>query len=310
MEYLVGIFFMECVKQTLAVCPFLHDSMYAWDAWISLKGWLRVLDREPMVLDAPNGNKVLLTGDDARQVIGSAMYRAQEYPEFAQHLYSAMTGNKTTALRWATELHKPGTHDPSENSTEQQAIAEELKRREAATAIICSDSADVTGKNTKWWLKYAKAQEKASMIFGRFWASNRLACASWPWKANMRFSGPFTTPDPNRDGVPRMPEAPIMFLSTRLDPITPLRNLYKLKDKYPKSQIVIQEGFGHTATFSGDSPCVKSYAAQFMEDGIRPNWMRRCRARCEAWDVDCVEDPRNATVWQKARPWSGRYLFL
>ena len=60
-------------------------------------------------------------------------------------------------------------------------------------------------------------------------------CAGWPYRAKWAFDGPFQTPPP---GTETGPEAPLLFLSSEFDPVTPLTAVIAMAEHHPHSLVV------------------------------------------------------------------------
>lgn len=206
-----------------------------------------------------------------------------------------MSGNETELLTLALlSGGNPTIQDacPVESSITPNTTAPEFPQLdpaeiEKASAILCGDGEDVTGKSVSWWLQYAQKQESISRVFGRYWTSTRLICSSWPFQANWVFRGPFTSPKPDKSLKPGIPAAPILFLSNRLDPVTPLRAARKMSANHPGSRVVVQEAIGHCTLVSAASNCTRAILADYMDSGVVPNTEISCSVSCGPWDSNC-----------------------
>lgn len=161
---------------------------------------------------------------------------------------------------------------------------------ESGYAIYCIDGDDLSNKTAWGWEDYLHRQQNVSAIGGASVAGIRFDCAKWPFRSAYDFKGPFKTPAPVSKPKPvaDRPEYPILFLSNRLDPITPLTSAREMSKGHPESRIVIQETMGHTALGSeGVSECtmdrVRDYFASDKFPGAKET---SCKAACSPWDPD------------------------
>lgn len=158
---------------------------------------------------------------------------------------------------------------------------------EGEPAYVCGDGSDVTGKDASWWMGYFQQQEQQSRVLGRYWPYTRLICSSWPVKANWRFTGPFTSPAADPSNKPGVPLAPILFLSSRLDPVTPVSAARRMTAGHPGAGIVVQNSVGHCALDSAPSRCTHALVAEYMDTGKVPKGEVTCEVDCGPWDKDC-----------------------
>jgi len=74
------------------------------------------------------------------------------------------------------------------------------------------------------------------------------------------------------------PEAPLLFLSSRFDPVTPLSSAYAMSARHPGSSVMVQESAGHTALHSAQSNCTKLVVQKYFETGEVPMMGKICEA--------------------------------
>lgn len=161
---------------------------------------------------------------------------------------------------------------------------------EAGYAIYCIDGDDLTNKTARGWEEYLHKQQNVSAIGGASLAGTRFDCAKWPFQSAYNFKGPFKTPAPVSKPKPvaGRPHYPILFLSNRLDPITPLSSAREMSKGHPESRIVIQETMGHTALGSGGvSECTKDRVRDYFASDKLPGAKETsCKPACSPWDPD------------------------
>ncbi|KAK5994926.1 Serine protease Hip1-like protein [Cladobotryum mycophilum] len=154
---------------------------------------------------------------------------------------------------------------------------------EAVSAVACSDGDDVTGKDASFW-------------------DNP--------------TGPSRDPSPppaDPKIVADRPAAPLLFLNSRLDPVTPLSAARAMAKGHPGSAVVVQESMGHTALINGPSKCTWDIVSEYLSSGNVPKTETVCETSCGPWDDNC--DPfqlpgekslATRGLLSRARSFSGR----
>lgn len=244
------------------------------------------------------------------------------FEDLANVLASALEGNYS--------LVGPGYRTPPLQEACSIANDTTVGPGDAQQAILCGDAdvADPDGphragkrKGLTYWQNYISSLKSQSSIFGFWWSEIASQCSGWRIRPKWRFAGPFTTPpaDPSlKDGVPA---APVLFTSSRLDPVTPLRNAYAMSDGHPGSAVLIHETVGHCAAFTGWSECFRDAVRAYFDDGIVPENGTACESQtCRPFskDGDCLRPgevvaagvslANVGTAADRRRRWSNRPL--
>ncbi|UKZ76729.1 hypothetical protein TrVFT333_004438 [Trichoderma virens FT-333] len=101
-------------------------------------------------------------------------------------------------------------------------------------------------------------------------------------------------PQPLCDARPRSeplyfarPAAPLLFLSNRLDPVTPLSSARAMAKGHPESGLLIQQSMGHTTWGGGPSRCTWEAVRNYFDDGRIQAKEFDCPADCDPWADDC-----------------------
>ncbi|CAN8098321.1 unnamed protein product [Discula destructiva] len=147
---------------------------------------------------------------------------------------------------------------------------------DAQMAILCGDFRfydpvdQPSGTNYSYWQDYAEKLKQQSPSLGPWWAGISPECAEWRLTPKMGFKGPWTTPpaDPRLDKA--APAAPILFTSTRLDPVTPLANAYRMSNAHPGSAVLVRDNVGHCAISGGWGECFAAAIRAYLDDGVLP----------------------------------------
>ena len=234
-----------------------------------------------------SGPPLVITGSDIRKLIGSTFYKPYDtFRNLANMLDNSMRGNITELFSITA-----GTLPSMEEACVLDP-APDAERPEVGQAVLCSDGDDVTDKDVSWWEDYVNAQINLSEAFGAYWSTNRFSCARWPFRPNWSFKDPFTTPKATTESgkpVPGKPLSPILFLTNRLDPVTPLSAARAMSANHPGSRLIIQEAMGHCSVGNPVyKPCVNGIVAEYFYSGKLPDANETiCTGACDPWATDC-----------------------
>lgn len=166
---------------------------------------------------------------------------------------------------------------------------------DAQIAILCGDAdyADPDGPHQsgkkhgfEYWKNHVETVKNQSSTFGPFWSAIPSSCSGWRVRPKWRFAGPWGTPpaDPGlKEGVP---VAPILFTTSRLDPVTPLHAAYKMSNDHAGSAVLIHETVGHCAAATGWSECFNEHLRAYFDDGIVPANGTVCDTTCKPFSKD------------------------
>uniref|UniRef100_A0A8H7K2G1 Peptidase S33 tripeptidyl aminopeptidase-like C-terminal domain-containing protein n=1 Tax=Bionectria ochroleuca TaxID=29856 RepID=A0A8H7K2G1_BIOOC len=277
-------FWKGCFQAGASICPLANDTNIS-SASRRFWSWVKSLDEQPRSLEGPTGDTVVLTGDDVRRSVGDIFDNPiPGFRDIANTLHRAMAGNETDLFRLAVGRNPlPLFH----NGTSSQLQPVDLSSIDQQYSILCGDGKDVTGKPVSYWMRYAEKQKAMSKLLGSYWVTSRLLCSSWPVRARWLFNGPFKSPKADSRLLPGIPAAPLLFMSTELDPVTPLRAARKMAKGHPGARVVTQEGMGHCALQSSPSNCTRSILAEYFDTGKVPDRDTFCKADCGPWDLNC-----------------------
>jgi hypothetical protein len=279
-------FWEGCYTAGPHLCPFLKSDINAKAAQKRFWGWAKHLDDYPVAMYAPGGGLMALRGEDIRRVIGSALYNPlPQFQPLAVALYEGMAGNLSRIASWVDrEIPKIGD---ACQATQNASTMPELKE-ESAMAVLCGDGLDITGHSIKWWKEYITRQRDQSKLFGDFWSTIRFSCSGWQFRPKWVYRGPFATPKPNsRELYIDRPAAPLLFVSNRLDPVTPLRSARRMAESHPGSAVLVQNSTGHCAWGSAPSKCTWRIVSDYFHLGTVPDKETVCQEDCGPWDQDC-----------------------
>ena len=246
---------------------------------------MKQLDNRPHPYLAADGMPLAITGDDARSIASLALYKPIDlFKSTAEILHEAMNGNMTGIVESITQIQiSPLKQLCQANTTDLSTLG-----ADAPAAIACGDGEDLRGKNAQWWLDYVQYQLNLSQVSGSRWTNIHFPCSSWPIRSKWTFKGPFTSPESDARGIPGHPTAPLLLLSSRLDPATPLVGAQGVAKAHPGSALVIQEAIGHGVIGTAPSRCVRRIVATYFDTGEVPNQSETgCKIECGPWDEGC-----------------------
>lgn len=123
----------------------------------------------------------------------------------------------------------------------------------AGVACADTDNPDDVGA----WVAAAEDRAEVS-LFGPLWTWASSTCSRWPGSQDDRFTGPWTAETAN----------PVLIVSTRYDPATPLHGADRLAALLPNSAQITVEGWGHTSL--GLSQAADAAVSHYLLNGTLP----------------------------------------
>ncbi|KAA8911418.1 Alpha/Beta hydrolase protein [Sphaerosporella brunnea] len=153
---------------------------------------------------------------------------------------------------------------------------------EADFNILCQDGAGNDATLTQF-AEYVKELQQQSALIGGNWAKIQMACTGYHSPAR----GLLPWRDGNLTGWNQQPwgantSVPILFVSTKLDPVTPLRNAQKMKERFEGAGLLVQDNPGH-CSLSAPSACVARVIGRYFAEGTVG--VGECAADAEPWGV-------------------------
>jgi pimeloyl-ACP methyl ester carboxylesterase len=119
------------------------------------------------------------------------------------------------------------------------------------------------------WVTHANILINESQYLGEGWASGTaIGCHKLAIKApeSQVFEG---YPAANRTSNP------LLFISTAIDPVTPLRAAEKMVKRFGGARLLVQDSVGHTST-SSVSKCTYGYMRKYLESAELPDAGTHC----------------------------------
>jgi hypothetical protein len=245
-----------------------------------------------------DGNRIVtITKQDVIDTIFQSLYSPERrFPEISEAIAAAMQGNYT---RLYEGLDMPGRTfscpvDPKLDtytwSTDAQA------------AIACGDSEPQTNLTVSQFQAHWENLRHDSLEFATYWSKIRLACKGWRIRPKYRFTGPWVTPEADPSLVKGKPAAPILFVSSTIDPVTPLRMAKAAREGHPGSGLLVQANVGH-GTVGTAGQCRDNYINKYLEHGETPPEGLVCEPDCKPF-FDCPHAKAIASTMWRDGPWS------
>lgn len=194
------------------------------------------------------------------------------FPKTADILAEAMAGNFTGVLDAAPIT---GFND----TCPLKIPADYTWQRDAQSGIACGDALPQTNLTIATFNDYVTELKSQDPRIGPIWSHIRGNCVGWHYRPKYSFSGPWTTPKHDPSGVPGKPLAPLLFVSSKYDPVTPLRNAREMVKYHPGSGLLIQDNVGH-GTGGTPGKCRDEAIKRFFAQGEVPDGELFCKADC------------------------------
>jgi pimeloyl-ACP methyl ester carboxylesterase len=226
------------------------------------------------------GRLTVITGYEVHSAFRKPLYSAESFPELAQTLKNAIDGNFSLLLQ-TLDKQLPQLDDTcvSPNSS----VLAMKASRDAQISILCGDGEDARGLGLTDIGAYVAELVRQSPTLGPLWSRIRFECTGWEFRPRWRFLGPFTSPKHDARLVKGKPAAPLLFVSSRLDPVTPLRNAHRMSQGHPGSAVLEVDTIGHCGSLT-PSRCSKQIIQDYLESGQVPKNGTTCAAEFDPWD--------------------------
>ncbi|KAJ4859407.1 TAP-like protein domain-containing protein [Trichoderma breve] len=258
-------FFSGCHEVGRKICALSRNGDKS-DASIKshFSSWLSKLDEELISTIGRSGEIIVIRSQDIREMLGAALYRPRSsFIILATALDGAMGGDTAAIVKILFQRHIPHLNDVCAiNDTGPDS---ETYLQEGTASVLCADGDSVSDYDIAWW-------KQTSGLIGFLKDHSQLLQLYIP---------------PPEILFLVTPAAPILFISNRLDPVTPLNAARAMASKHPGAGLIITEGLGHGTMGTSDSVCLHSYVADYFDSGVVPAGEATCIPDCGPWDIDC-----------------------
>ncbi|KAI1391969.1 TAP-like protein-domain-containing protein [Hypoxylon trugodes] len=217
-----------------------------------------------------------VTREDVLSRMFSSLYDPiYGWPSMAAGIAEGMEGN-------FTNLYSITTAEAYCSTTEPQSYT---WKSDSLFGVNCGDAVDQTDMTISDFQAYVAELNTQSTKFSSIWSTKRLACRAWRYRPKYRFEGPFTSPAAAgslSSPVAGKPAAPILFLSSKLDPVTPHKNAGAMAADHPGAGVLTQDSMGH-GTIKTPSKCKNAYVSKYFETGELPPAGTVCESDCKVF---------------------------
>ncbi|KAF8596565.1 hypothetical protein BDV93DRAFT_610834 [Ceratobasidium sp. AG-I] len=220
------------------------------------------LDKQPIIVEDSLAGPGIFTASDLQTSLLGILYYPRFWAAFSQTLLQLEQGKATDSYSVYSsyaEIHsQPYTQNIYNRSMQI------YQTRESLRPILCSDAAP-TNISINSYVNYFREMGKISPV-GESWARLTGSCRGWSFRANQRYTGPWTT----AKGLKKT-KFPILFLSLDADPVTPLSSAVKMSRGFgnESASLLIQQGYGH-CTYAHPSLCTVKNVRDYFVDGKVP----------------------------------------
>lgn len=139
---------------------------------------------------------------------------------------------------------------------------------EIGAVIRCLDIQAERPFDIAWGRDIYASMEERSPTAAPAWAILALRCAGFTLQPAYDFHGAFGSPAPD-ESDPDTPAAPVLLVSSRFDPVTPLAGAWAMSRQHANSSVVIAELPGHDP-FWPSSDCMRDILREYWSYGIVP----------------------------------------
>jgi pimeloyl-ACP methyl ester carboxylesterase len=210
---------------------------------------------------------------DIKNLVRNVPYGPLDYfPLLAQALTELETGNTSLLQQFLAAGRLP------QDCSAPSATKENFE----STFFIASIDVNGTYNMTyDAWVEQANFLYNQSHFLGEAWAST-VSVTAHSLKIRAPASQVF-------EGYPsaNSTKNPLLFVSTRIDPVTPLAGAKKMVARFDGAGLLVQDSVGH-ASFSSPSKCTYGHLQQYMKDASLPDEGTVCEA-----DIHPFEDVSN-----------------
>ncbi|KAI1760722.1 TAP-like protein-domain-containing protein [Hypoxylon sp. FL1150] len=281
-EDVYNIFFDTCFEGGSACALYKPNDTSSGDIHDRVSAFLDQLQASPAeYLSGQNTDEI--TRQDVRNLIFSGLYQPiQLFPSVATIIAEAMAGNYTNLY---LNLNLPQSATSYCPSSLPQSYT---WTRDALLSVACGDAVPRPDATTAEFIAYVKELEEQSPDFAAYWTQVRLGCDGWRVRPSFRFAGPWTTPAADASGNDTTkPEAPIFFVSSQHDPVTPHANAVAMAKEHTGSRVLTQNSAGH-CTLMTPGTCRDAYVANYFATGELPPDGTVCQPDCKPFQ-DCPQ---------------------
>lgn len=263
----IADYFYESCFAAKSKCRFYSNDTSSEAIRARVENMRAKLSETPLPVVTNHNPKVVTADVIEWNFVGAGYSPARLFPELAASLAileEVLEGRSPASGSGLADRVQSECKSSYSYSQQEPSLAGD---QDMAMMVLCGDSVQDFSKFGAGYLQ--EYSDKCCQMLPAtqdICSSNLLACMGYPIRAAAPFFGPYQTPEP---GTSDGPSAPLLFLSSRYDPITPLDQAYAMSRTHPGSAVVVQESYGHSS-FSGSSECTYSIVKMYFAQGIVP----------------------------------------
>ncbi|RMY59892.1 hypothetical protein D0865_01818 [Hortaea werneckii] len=220
----------------------------------------------------------VITNNDLKRLFRTVVYwPLRDFPFLARVLHDLSERNGTSLALWLHEqrpdIGKPLSEACLQDGPYSPACIPGGDSEGASAGIACSDGpGDRLSQTKKEYREYATNLMSQSRLMGESWATIQLPCTAWHARPHWRYEGNFHNKTAH----------PILFAGNTVDPVTPLRNAFKMASGFEGAGVLHQDSEGH-CTYSGLSMCSMKAIRHYFQTGELPGSVGGLR-EWDGWD--------------------------
>lgn len=269
-EKIVQYFYDTCYEAGNDCALWKEEDTSSEDIKARIDQLVEDTNKSPVVVSPTDKTSTIrvITGHNIHETFKTPLYAPWQgaFKQLATALAEALNGNYSLI----------STNQYLEAPLQDACGVEGHSPGDGQTAILCGDARSFDpvehprGSNVSYWQDYVNKLQSQSPTIGASWAEIAASCSRWHIPAKWGFTGPWTTPPADPSLREDAPAAPILFTSSRLDPVTPLENAFRMSNGHPGSAVLELDTVGHCAMGNGWSECFNEAIRAYLDDGILP----------------------------------------
>ncbi|KAG8729448.1 hypothetical protein FRC11_008765 [Ceratobasidium sp. 423] len=227
------------------------------------------LSNEPLTVPDSAGGSGIIKASDLQLAFMGTFYTPVVWSDFAQALAQLERGNGSSLYTMLYSPYSKIVPKPYNQNIFNRSM-QEVNTQESLYPILCSDSSPLN-ITIDAYVEYIRELGKISPV-GEQWAVTGGGCQSWPFRAQERYTGPWTV-----DKGLKKTKFPILFIGGDADPVTPLASAVKMSSGFgnESATLLIQHGYGH-CSIANPSLCTVKNVRDYFLDGKVPSNGTRC----------------------------------
>lgn len=246
----------------------LHDTDGPAVITMNLQSAIHKLKNNPIGVPGNNtAGPQIVTYTDLKYLLREIVYHPLLYfPLTAKVLNEIIKGEGTTLAAWKAN-HRPKIDEHlspecAKDGPFSPSCFTEPRGGDSSAAIKCSDGLSRLNQTKEEYRIYADTVMGQSQLIGAGWAQIQLPCTAWHARPHWRYDGDFRNKTAH----------PILFASTTIDPVTPLRNAFIMAAGFEGAGVLHLDSEGH-CTYATPSICTGKAIREYFQSGKLPGRM-------------------------------------